>query len=141
MATGAALISFARYAFGINNGASLIRQIGEAEARGVVFSQSEPYPCRGTRKIVLEYQDELKKGGPSLKPSFTGLKGFMTSKLLVSAIRRAGPGPSREKVFAALEALGRFDLGDYVVNDSPVQHRVEPSVDVTIIGSKGKLYK
>lgn len=130
-----------RYTFSINNWESLIKKIGEDEARGVVFSQSVPYPYGGTRKIVLEYQDELKKGGPSLKPSFTGLEGFMTAKLLVSAIRRAGPAPTREKVFAALEALGRFDLGDYVVNYSPVQHRVEPSVDVTIIGSKGKLYK
>lgn len=130
-----------RYTFSINNWETLIKQIGNEEARGMVFSQSVPYPYSGTRKIVVEYRDELKKNGPSVKPSFAGLEGFMAAKVLVAAIRRAGPKPTKEKVFAALESLGRYDFGDYVVNYSPVQHKAEPSVDVTVIGSQGRLIK
>jgi ABC-type branched-subunit amino acid transport system substrate-binding protein len=65
----------------------------------------------------------------------------MTAKVLAEAIKRAGPSPTPKKVLDALEGLGRFDLGDYVVNYTAVQHRVEPSVDVTIINRSGNLIK
>ncbi|MBK6320684.1 ABC transporter substrate-binding protein [Candidatus Aalborgicola defluviihabitans] len=130
-----------RYTFSINNWQTLIKQIGEEDARGMVFSQSVPYPYNVARKIVVEYRDALKKGGPALTPSFAGLEGYMAAKVLVTAIRHAGPKPTKEKVLAALESLGRYDLGDYVLNYSPVLHKAEPSVDITIIGSQGRLIK
>ena len=65
----------------------------------------------------------------------------MTAKVLVEALRRSGTNPSPQKVLNALQSLGRFDLGDHIINYSPSQRRVEPSVDVTIIGRDGKLRK
>ena len=133
--------SVVRYTFSINNWKNLVTQAGPAIAAGVVFSQAVPYPYGADRRIVIEYQHDLAKYSPDVKPNSAGLEGYMTAKVLSEALRRAGPNPSSKKVLTALEGLGRFDLGDYVVNYSPVQHRVEPSVDVTIINSNGSLIK
>ena len=130
-----------RYTFSINNWEALIKKVGEEQAAGVVFSQAVPYPYSNQRKVVREYQADIKQLAPQLKPSFAGLEGYMTAKLLVEAFRRSGPNPSREKVLNTLLGLGRFDLGDHVVNYSASQRRVEPAVDVTIIGRDGKLRK
>ena len=130
-----------RYTFSINNWESLVKKIGEQEASGVVFSQAVPYPYSHNRLIVREYQSDIKKLAPDQKINFAGLEGYMTAKVLVEALRRSGLNPTREKVLNALQSLGRFDLGDHVVNYSASQRRVEPSVDVTIIGRDGKLRK
>ena len=130
-----------RYTFSINNWESLVKKIGEQEAAGVVFSQAVPYPYSNNRQIVREYQSDIKKLAPDQKINFAGLEGYMTAKVLVEALRRAGLAPSRERVLNALQSLGRFDLGDHIVNYSANQRRVEPSVDVTIIGRDGKLRK
>ena len=130
-----------RYTFSINNWEGLIKKIGTNEATGVVFSQAVPYPYANNRQIVREYQGDIKKLAPEQPLDFAGLEGYMTAKVLVEALRRAGANPSPQKVLAALQSLGRFDLGDHIVNYSASQRRVEPAVDVTIIGSDGKLRK
>ena len=130
-----------RYTFSINNWESLVKKIGEQEAAGVVFSQAVPYPYSNNRQIVREYQSDIKKLAPDQKINFAGLEGYMTAKVLVEALRRSGLNPNREKVLNALQSLGRFDLGDHIVNYSANQRRVEPSVDVTIVGRDGKLRK
>ena len=130
-----------RYTFSINNWESLVKKIGEQDASGVVFSQAVPYPYSNNRQIVREYQSDIKKLAPDQKINFAGLEGYMTAKVLVEALRRSGLNPSREKVLNTLQSLGRFDLGDHIVNYSASQRRVEPSVDVTIVGRDGKLRK
>ncbi len=130
-----------RYTFSINNWEGLIKKIGVPESAGVVFSQAVPYPYANNRQIVREYQSDVKKLAPDQKINFAGLEGYMTAKVLVEALRRAGAKPSREKVLNSLLTLGRYDLGDHVVNYSAAQRRVEPAVDVTIIGGDGKLRK
>ena len=84
-------------------------------------------------------QEEAQRLGRLLRPKTDGRQSHFYS--LVTAIRHAGPKPTKEKVLAALESLGRYDLGDYVLNYSPVLHKAEPSVDITIIGSQGRLIK
>ena len=91
--------------------------------------------------IVREYQTDIKKLAPDQKASFAGLEGYLHANVLIEALRRAGTSPSREKVLSALQPLGRFDLGDHIVNYFTSQRLVEPSVDVTIIGRDGKLSK
>ena len=130
-----------RYTFSINNWEGLVKKVGEQEASGVVFSQAVPYPYSNNRQIVREYQADIKKLAPEQKVNFAGLEGYMTAKVLVEALKRSGTNPSREKVLNALQSLGRFDLGDHIVNYSANQRRVEPAVDVTIISREGKLRK
>jgi len=43
--------------------------------------------------------------------SFISLEGFVNAKVIVEALRRAGPQPTRASFRQALESLRTFDLG------------------------------
>jgi ABC-type branched-subunit amino acid transport system substrate-binding protein len=43
--------------------------------------------------------------------SFISLEGFVNAKVIVEALRRAGPQPTRALFRQALESLRNFDLG------------------------------
>jgi ABC-type branched-subunit amino acid transport system substrate-binding protein len=100
-----------------------------------------PYPEDNTLAVVREYQRILKQYAPDKTPSFFSLEGFMGAKIVVEAIRRAGPNPTREKVVAALNSMKDFDLGDFLISYSTAQRTGSKLVDLTIIGKNGTLYR
>jgi hypothetical protein len=61
--------------------------------------------------------------------------------VLVEGLRRAGSEPTRAKVMAALETLHNFDLGGITVSYGPRERVGSNFVEVTVIGSDGKLLK
>ncbi|MDQ1260714.1 MAG: hypothetical protein QG643_2540, partial [Pseudomonadota bacterium] len=65
------------------------------------------------------------------------LEGFAGAKVLVEALRRAGPKPSRDKIHAALEGMGKFDLGGLELGYSPTDHTGLDFTDLSIISSQG----
>ena len=56
-------------------------------------------------------------------------------------MRRAGPNPTRSKVVKALEGMNSYDTGGVTVNYSPSNRIGSRYVEVTVIGSSGKLLK
>ena len=76
--------------------------------------------------------------------AFTGeispamLEGYAAAKVLVEALRRAGPKPSRDKIQAALEGMRKFDLGGLELSFSTADHTGLDFADLSIIGNDGK---
>ena len=91
--------------------------------------------------VVREYQSLLKKYTPNEHINYTSFEEFLGAKVLVEALRRAGPSPTRAKVIKALESMNKFDTGGVTVNYSPVNRIGSRYVEVTVIGSTGKLLK
>ena len=81
---------------------------------------------------------ELAKANGDAEISPAMLEGFAAAKVLVEALRRAGPKPTREKIQAALEGLRKFDLGGLEVTFTPQDHTGLDFADLSIIGSDGK---
>jgi len=79
------------------------------------------------------------KGGETVSPAM--MEGYAAAKVLVEGLRRAGPNPTRAKVVEALEGLARYDLGGITVGYSPQNRVGSRYVEVTVIGSSGKLLK
>jgi ABC-type branched-subunit amino acid transport system substrate-binding protein len=75
-------------------------------------------------------------GSADVSPSM--LEGFASAKVLVEGLRRAGPGPTRAKLLAALESLRKFDLGGLEVSYGPADHTGLDYADLSIIGADGK---
>jgi branched-chain amino acid transport system substrate-binding protein len=123
----------------LSNNASggFIKSLG-TDARGVIVTQVFPsersvaYPMV---KEALELMKTRKQGG-ELSPAM--LEGYAAAKVLVEALRRAGPKPTREKIQTALESLRKFDLGGLQVSYSPDHHTGLDFADLSIIGSDGK---
>jgi len=115
----------------------LVKDLGPL-AQGLVFAQIVPLPTRRTLRIVKEYQRDYAERYPSATLSFTSLEGYIAARTLGEALRRAGPGATRESVVAALESMQDFDLGDYFINFSPKSHNGSRFVDLTIVNKEGK---
>jgi ABC-type branched-subunit amino acid transport system substrate-binding protein len=118
-----------------------VKVAGLENARGVVISQAMPYPRDNKLAVVREYQRLMKQYAPDRPLHFFSLEGFMGAKIAVEAIRRAGPNPTRAKVIAALNTMKNFDLGNFPVSYSAAQRNGSKTVDLTIIGKDGTLYR
>src|SRR5262245_29829543 len=119
----------------------LVKAAGVENARGVVISQAMPYPYHTALAVVREYQKAMKKHAADKPLSFYSLEGFIGGKIVVEALKRAGPNPTREKVIAALNGLKEFDVGDFTVNYSADKRVGSKTVDLTIVGKDGSLFR
>ncbi len=110
------------------------------EGYGVAISQVVPFPWSPSVPIVKEYQEIMSKSGNS-DFNFSSLEGFIVAKVMVEGLKRAGKDLTREKLVAALEGMNNVDLGEFVVNFSPISHSGSKFVDLTMIGRGGKFLK
>ena len=119
----------------------LVKLAGLKNAHGLGISQVVPYPYMANMPAIREYQELLRKYAPKDQVNYTSFEEFLGAKVLVEALRRAGPKPTRAKVIQALESLSNYDLGGITVNYSPDNRVGSRYVEVTVIGSTGKLLK
>jgi len=129
------------YNISVVDPAELVKLAGLKNAHGLGISQVVPYPYMPNLPVIREYQALLAKHAPNELVNYTSFEQFLGAKVLVEALRRAGPKPTRAKVAKALETLGAYDLGGVTVNYSPDNRVGSRYVEVTVIGSTGKLLK
>ncbi|QTN27187.1 ABC transporter substrate-binding protein [Rhodoferax sp. AJA081-3] len=120
----------------LSNNASggFIQLLGE-DAAGVIVSQVLP---KSMNVPLVREATQLAKvrNIDDLSPAM--LEGFASAKVLVEALRRAGPKPTRERIQAALEGMSRFDLGGMAISYSTTNHTGLDFADLSIIGTTGK---
>ena len=121
--------------------AEIVKLAGLKNAHGLAISQVVPYPYRPQLPVVREYQQLLKKYAPEAEINYTSFETFLGAKVLVEALRRAGPQPTRARVLRALESLQGFDLGGVTLNYGPNNRVGSRFVEVTVIGGNGRLMK
>lgn len=129
------------YNISVVDPAEIVKLAGLKHAHGLGVSQVVPYPFMPAMPVVREYQQLLKKYAPNELVNYTSFEQFLGAKVLVEGLRRAGPRPTRAAVIKALESMGNFDLGGTVVRYAPDNRIGSRYVEVTVIGSSGKLLK
>jgi ABC-type branched-subunit amino acid transport system substrate-binding protein len=99
------------------------RSNGRDYTRALVNSQVVPSYDDTSLPGVVEYRTLMERHNPMVpealrdpkypvqRLSFISLEGFLTAKVVVEALRRAGPQPTRTSFRQALESLRNFDLG------------------------------
>ncbi|SBT09474.1 Extracellular ligand-binding receptor [Candidatus Accumulibacter aalborgensis] len=115
----------------------LVQELGD-EARGIGISQVMPYPWNDTLPMVRDYHKLLGQPGQA---SYLGLEAYAMAKVLVDAIRKSGKDLTREKLVASLESMQNHDLGGYRVGYSANDRRGSRFVDLTVIGSGGRILR
>lgn len=115
----------------------LVQELGD-EARGIGISQVMPYPWNDTTQLVREYQKLLGSQG---KPSYYGIEAYAMARVLVDAIRKSGKDLTRDKLIASLESMHNYDLGGYRVSYSANERQGSRFVDLTVIGSGGRVLR
>ena len=120
------------------------RAVGRDYTRALVNSQVVPTYDDVTLPAVVEYRALMAKYAPvppeSVKnPSYTiqkhsaiSLEGFVNAKVIVEALRRTGPNPTRSALRRTLESLRNVDLGiGATLTFTPERHQGLDSVYFT----------
>ncbi|NRR30494.1 ABC transporter substrate-binding protein [Oxalobacteraceae bacterium] len=89
-----------------------------AMAEGVVISQVFPSPDSGSEALIQQYQADVAPGARN----YGSLEGYADAVVLVEALRRCGPQPSRARLLKVMEEL-TLDLGGLPVAFSAHQHQ------------------
>lgn len=111
----------------------LARELG-ADGSGVVVATVVPPPNKRSEPIVVEYRAAIEKQLGRKEYSFTSLESYIGAKVLVEALRAAGPRPTREAFMKALDSMKGFDAGGYAVSFSPSNHNGSSFVELTVLG-------
>ncbi|WP_148716587.1 ABC transporter substrate-binding protein [Chitinolyticbacter meiyuanensis] len=118
----------------------VIRYISAKNAHGLGISQVYPYPSNVQVRLIREFQEDA---GPVLRsgefPTYAVLEGYLSARLAVEAIRRAGKNPTRQAIYNAMAGLGRVDLGGFAIDFSNNQRLGSKFVELTMISPTGTL--
>lgn len=117
----------------------LIEDLGPAQARGIQVAQVIPLPWSDRLEIVREYKQAMTARNRNAAFSYYSLEGYLNAKLVVAALERAGPNPTREKLMAALRS-GPFNLGGYRINFAPGSNSGSSYVEVSVVGEQGHIH-
>jgi branched-chain amino acid transport system substrate-binding protein len=115
---------------------ALADELGDA-GQGVVISQVVPFPYTANSPIVREYQQRMTGAGQK-DFDFSSMEGYLTARVLVEGLRRAGRNLSRETLISGLESMHDVNLGGFTINYSAKDHQGSNYTDLTIIGRGGK---
>jgi branched-chain amino acid transport system substrate-binding protein len=129
------------FSISVVNFKELLKNAGEDNARGIGISQVMPYPYSSTVPVAREFQTLMAKYQPDKVVSYASMESFIAAKILVEAIRRGGPEPTRQKILSQLEKLDNYDVGGFRVTFSPTSRTGSKFVEVTVIGQGGRLLR
>ncbi|HCN89740.1 MAG TPA: ABC transporter permease [Oxalobacteraceae bacterium] len=127
------------YCLSVTSNTQLSAALG-ANIRGVVVSQTMPLPWSATSKLVTDYQ-RIMKSSKQTDYSYASMQGFLSAKIFVEGLRRAGRDLSREKLISSLESMSHADIDGYQINFSPTNHNGSKYVDLTVLGKDGKFIR
>ncbi len=117
-----------------NASAGFVKLLGD-QGRGVIVSQVLPQTFRYN---LVKEATQLAQAHHIAEVSPAMLEGFASAKVLVEALRRSGPKPTRERLQAALEGMQKFDLGGLDISFSPTDHTGLDFADLSIISADGR---
>jgi len=119
----------------------LVESVGPL-ARGTVVAQVVPSPRASSQVAVPVVKDcaEALQAYNGARLNYTTLESCIAAKVLVEAIRKAGPARlTRENLLQAMGQLGRLDLKGFVLNFGPGQRHGSRWVELTIL-ARGNRY-
>jgi len=87
-----------------------LMQLGPKYAAGILVTQTVP-AAEGYSSLVLEYKAALSAYFGGEAPDYISLEAYVSARILIEALKRAGPQLDTERVVETLEAMRDFDLG------------------------------
>lgn len=103
--------------------------VAGADGNGVYISQVLPPPEDASLPLVRDYQADMQG-----HLGYASLEGYVGAAVLVEALRRAGPQPTRARLVEVLENLD-IDLGGLRITFGPGDHQGSDAVYLTRIES------
>jgi branched-chain amino acid transport system substrate-binding protein len=121
-----------------NSAKSFVDSIGK-DGMGVIVSQVTPAADLVTTKLGQEFRQAAKEN--HVVASYAAMEGFVSAKVLVEGLQRAGRNLTRESFMHALESIHKEDLGGLMLTYGPNRHTGSEYVELTIIGKGGRFLR
>ena len=97
---------------------------------------STPYPWSASQTLAKAFSAAASK--QKLPIDYDHCLGYINGRVLSEAVRAAGANPTPATLAAALEKLGKLDLGGYALQYGPGRHHGSSFTEITILGPKGR---
>lgn len=118
-----------------NSSKEFIKDLGN-DAAGMIVSQITPPPTSETTGLGREFAIAAKASGATV--SYAAMEGFLSAKVLVEGLRRAGRNLTRESFIRALESMQHVDMGGVSLSYSDKDHTGSNYVELTLVGRDGR---
>jgi branched-chain amino acid transport system substrate-binding protein len=115
---------------------ALARELGP-EGHGVIVSQVVPFPWDTSVKVVADYQAAEKALDPNMKPEFVSLEGYLSGRLVASALESTGPNPTRADMLRVINDVGSFDISGTIMTFGSKMRDAPSKVFLTVIQRDG----
>ena len=99
----------------------------------VIVSQVVPHPMDTSIPLISEYVKAMSKYQHDMPISFTSLEGYIAGKLFAVIAKSVEGELTREKFISTMENIGRFDLGQLVLEFGKNDHQGLDTVYLTRI--------
>jgi ABC-type branched-subunit amino acid transport system substrate-binding protein len=114
-----------------------LKQLNVKDTKDIIVTQVVP-PVEGYSSLVMKYKVELAKHFPNESQDYVSLEGYITARLLIEAINRAGQDLDAEKLVETLENMHDVDLGlGFRMNFSKDEHQGSHKVWATRLTESG----
>lgn len=110
---------------------ALAKELG-ADGKGVVVSQVVPFPWDTSLKVVADYQAAFKGS-----PDFVSLEGYLVGRLVITALDKTGPQPTRDGLIRTIKDTGKFDIGGLAMTFGPAKNEGLDEVFLTVVQPDG----
>ncbi len=114
-------------------GSSALAKALGSSGKDVIVTQVVPFPHDKWIPVVARYHESLHAVAPDAEPGFVSLEGYLTGRVAVEALRRAGPGLTRRGFIAALQEAGTMDLGGFMLLYGESDNQGSDRVYLTVI--------
>lgn len=121
-----------------NSSQAFVKELGPAGV-GVIVTQIMPAPHMLSTQLGQEFRDAARISNVTM--SYAAMEGFVSAKVLVEGLRRAGRNLTREGFIRAMESMQHTDFGGLMTTFSPHNHTGSEFVELTMIGRDGKFVR
>ena len=97
---------------------------------------STPYPWSASQPLAKAFSAAASQ--QKLPIDYDHCLGYINGRVLSEAVRAAGANPTPATLAAALEKLGKLDLGGYALQYGAGRHHGSSFTEITILGPKGR---
>ena len=115
---------------------ALAKELGP-DGKGVIVSQVVPFPGDTSLKVVADYHAAIKAADPKAEPEFVSLEGYLTGRLAIAALEKAGKDLTRDGLLKAIKETAKFDIGGLAMTFSPEKNEGLDKVFMTVIQADG----
>jgi branched-chain amino acid transport system substrate-binding protein len=118
-----------------SSNSGFLKELGDKK-QGVIVMQVLPSPFSPKYTVARDYRKTAEAA--KLPVTYNGLQGYLSAKLIVEALKRAGRNPTPSSFTDALEGMRNFDMGGFIVNFGANERMGSKFVEATMISKDGR---